>query len=87
MIATIQKWGNSLAVRIPAALADELGIGENESVELELRCGSLWLRPMTSRRGRSKRIPLATYLERITPENRQEPVDSGESVGEERIWD
>lgn len=34
MYATIQKWGNSQGLRIPKAILDTLGIGENDRVEL-----------------------------------------------------
>ncbi len=36
MFTTISKWGNSLALRIPRALAAQLGISENSNVSLEL---------------------------------------------------
>jgi len=36
MKSRIQKWGNSLAVRIPKSFAEELGWGENAPVEMSL---------------------------------------------------
>lgn len=32
----VSKWGNSLAVRLPAALVEALGLKEGDEVELEL---------------------------------------------------
>ena len=34
MKTTIQRWGNSLAVRIPKALAQETAFGEGDEVDL-----------------------------------------------------
>ena len=31
-----QKWGNSLAVRIPKAIADQAGVREDDEVEIEV---------------------------------------------------
>ncbi|UEP37898.1 AbrB/MazE/SpoVT family DNA-binding domain-containing protein [Burkholderia ambifaria] len=33
----IAKWGNSLAVRLPAGLVDELGIREGDEIEIVVR--------------------------------------------------
>ena len=38
---SIQKWGNSLAIRIPQALAGQLEVTEGASVELRVRDGEL----------------------------------------------
>ena len=35
MFATVSKWGNSLGVRIPSSIAEQLGISEGVPVELE----------------------------------------------------
>ena len=40
----IAKWGNSLAVRLPARLVRELGLKEGDEVELEGDGASLVLR-------------------------------------------
>jgi antitoxin MazE len=42
---SIQKWGNSLAVRIPKSFAEELGWGENAPVEMSLDAGALIIKP------------------------------------------
>lgn len=36
MFADVRRWGNSLAVRIPAEEAEALGIGEGDAVRLHL---------------------------------------------------
>lgn len=45
MITTVQLWGNSLAVRIPKAYAQQMGIAANSEVEIELVGRKLILRP------------------------------------------
>ena len=37
MRARVQKWGNSLALRIPKSFADEIGLGENSSIQLMIK--------------------------------------------------
>jgi antitoxin MazE len=45
MKTRVQKWGNSLAVRIPKSFADEMGIGNNAPVEMRLEEGALIVKP------------------------------------------
>jgi antitoxin MazE len=45
MKTRIQKWGNSLAVRIPKSFAEEMGLGENTPAEMALEEGALLIRP------------------------------------------
>jgi antitoxin MazE len=42
---TVQRWGNSLAIRIPKAFAQEAGLEENTEVEMGVRGGALLVRP------------------------------------------
>jgi antitoxin MazE len=41
----IQKWGNSVALRIPKSFADDLGVGESSPVEMSLEEGAILIRP------------------------------------------
>jgi antitoxin component of MazEF toxin-antitoxin module len=45
MIVRIVKWGSSLAIRIPAAHANELGFAENAKAELSMQSDKLVLTP------------------------------------------
>jgi antitoxin MazE len=75
---TVSKWGNSLAVRIPLAIAKQAGIGEGDSVALALDGdGGIALRPTR------RRYELAELVARITPENRHRETDWGPPQGEE----
>lgn len=59
-MTTIQKWGNSLAVRIPQAIAGQLNVSEGWEVEFVIRDGELVLRPCAapklSLKGASKEL-------------------------------
>jgi antitoxin MazE len=78
MQTRVQKWGNSLGVRIPRGLADEVGLGAGTEVSLTAKDGELVLRPSLP-----SRLRLADLLAGITPENIHASVDTGDAVGSE----
>ncbi|WP_322032907.1 AbrB/MazE/SpoVT family DNA-binding domain-containing protein [Paraburkholderia sp. J76] len=63
-IQTLKRWGNSLAVRIPASLASKLGLAEGQEVEVEVEDGSLTVRPHTAIRRFSRERYLQQLRER-----------------------
>ncbi len=77
MTAAIQKWGNSLALRIPSAVARELRVAQGDAVELSLEGGALTIRAARSR------YQLADLIKGIQKENRHDEADWGEAVGRE----
>ncbi len=84
MEQTIQKWGNSLAVRIPKSLARELGLQQGSEVELSSEEGALVLKPRLKRVRR--KYNLEEMLAGITDENTQPFIDLGSPVGKE-VWE
>ena len=78
MLTKVQKWGNSLGVRIPRGLADDVGLGAGTEVSLTAKDGELVLRPSLP-----NRLRLADLLAGITPENIHASVDTGDAVGSE----
>ncbi|MBM7839847.1 antitoxin MazE [Alkalihalobacillus xiaoxiensis] len=48
-MVTIQKWGNSLAVRIPSDLAKHYGLTLGSQVELEGTNGGIFVRPVVNK--------------------------------------
>ncbi len=48
-MTTIQKWGNSLAVRIPSDLAKSYGVEHGSQVELEGTNGGIFVRPIVKK--------------------------------------
>jgi len=80
MQARIQKWGNSLALRIPKTFADEIHLEQDALVDLTLEDGRLVVTPV--RFG----MTLAQLLERVTEENLHREQEMGPPVGRE-AWD
>jgi antitoxin MazE len=79
MTTRIQKWGNSLAVRIPRAFAEEIGLCAQSEVDLSPSAGTLILKPL-----RPARPTLDELLAGVTEENRHPEVQTGPSVGKEQ---
>ena len=77
MTTKIQKWGNSLAVRIPRTVAEETHLAEDVAVDLTVKDGVLCVTP------RSRKITLHALLEGITEENLHREVSTGSPVGNE----
>ena len=74
----ITKWGNSLAVRLPKAVAVEAGVSEGDRVSIDVAGdGSIVLR--NSR----PKYTLKELVAGIHPRNRHKEADWGPPAGEE----
>jgi antitoxin MazE len=80
MIATVGKWGNSLAVRIPPDLAEDIQVAEGMEIDLCVIEGNLVIQPRSR-----KRYTLDELVAGIAPENLHGEVDSGTAIGKE-VW-
>lgn len=80
MEARIEQWGNSLALRIPPSVAQQMALAADAAVNLEIRDGKLSVWPA----GKPP-LTLAQLLEEITPDNRHQEADTGPAVGGE-VW-
>jgi antitoxin MazE len=80
MIARIQKWGNSLAVRIPKTFATEAGLAEDVPVELSLIDGKIVVSPVAD-----EPPSLTDLLRDINRDNLHSEWDTGPAVGKE-LW-
>ncbi|MCA9790559.1 MAG: AbrB/MazE/SpoVT family DNA-binding domain-containing protein [Candidatus Eremiobacteraeota bacterium] len=78
MKTQLAMWGNSLAVRIPRALAEELSLMKGVEVDLQVEDGRLVVVPT-----RRPRYELCDLVREITDENRHPQLDWGEARGEE----
>ncbi|CAN5395944.1 AbrB/MazE/SpoVT family DNA-binding domain-containing protein [soil metagenome] len=78
MRARVQRWGNSLALRIPKAFATETALESGSEVELTLDEGRLVVTPVAS-----PSYELEDLLTQVTPKNLHGEVDTGSSVGDE----
>lgn len=80
METRIQKWGNSLALRIPQAFAAEAGLSQDSPVELTLDEGRLVIKPIATHT-----FTLEALLAGITPDNLHGEISTGGPVGKE-VW-
>ena len=76
----VQKWGNSLALRIPAAFARETGLGPGADVDLELDGNRLIITPTSH-----GPYTLSGLLGSVTDENLHDAVETGRRQGQE-VW-
>jgi len=82
MKVAFQKWGNSLALRVPKAFADEIGASDGKAAEMTVNDGKLIVEIKRPRR-RKPRYTLDELVAGITPDNRHEEIDWGPAVGNE----
>ena len=78
MVTHVQKWGNSLAVRIPKAFADEIKLVENASIQMMLKDGALMIFPE-----QQTDWSLEDLLADVTDQNTHGEWDTGSASGKE----
>ena len=76
----VQKWGNSLAIRIPKPIAGQIGLEPNSPVELSLRGTELVIVLV-----KPPDLTLEDLLAQVTEDNVHGEVDTGAPVGRE-VW-
>lgn len=76
-----QKWGNSVAVRIPSAFLKDLNLKEGQFADLSIENGNIVLTPIAI----TRRYALEELVAGITENNRHDGIDFGQPVGSE-IW-
>jgi antitoxin MazE len=80
MKAILQKWGNSLALRIPKTFADEIKVHEGHPVDVCVAKGRIVVAPITARNYR-----LDDLVAAITRKNRHGETVNGDPQGRE-VW-
>ncbi|NEO87444.1 MAG: AbrB/MazE/SpoVT family DNA-binding domain-containing protein [Spirulina sp. SIO3F2] len=80
MNTIVKKWGNSLAIRLPKPLAEQLGIVQESVVDLTLKGNTLSIQL-----AEPPEYTLDELLAGITDENLHEAVDVEDGVGLE-VW-
>lgn len=68
---TVQKWGNSLAVRIPSIIAERIAIHQGSEIEFDVQDNVVTIIP------KKKKPTLEELLSKVTPENRHNEIDFG----------
>jgi antitoxin MazE len=80
MQTRIQKWGNSLGLRIPKSFAAEAQVEAGSAVDLSIANGELVVRPL-----RRRKYSLRDLLKAINASNVHAEVKTGDAVGRE-VW-
>ncbi len=78
MQTKVQKWGNSLGLRIPKSFAEQAGVEAGSEVDLSVEDGELIVRPR-----RQPKYELKDLLRSITAKNVHKEVETGDPVGRE----
>ena len=80
MKTRVQKWGNSLALRIPKSFAAHSSIEQGSVVDLTLENGRMIVEP-----AKHEEYSLEEFLARVTKKNLHSEVDFGAPLGKE-VW-
>ncbi len=75
MQTVVQKWGNSLGIRIPSLYVKEFNLKNGSLVEITEENGRIMIVP--------PRKELTEMLSRVTEGNMHSPMETGSSVGNE----
>ena len=78
MNTRIQKWANSLSLRIPKSFAEEAGVEAGSEVELSVKDGQLVVTPT-----RRRKYQLRDLLRKVTPANLHDEIDTTGPGGRE----
>ncbi len=76
MLTNVTKWGNSLGLRIPRAIANKVGIHEGTPIDISVQDHHIVIR---------KGYSLQSLLDQVTPENIHEETLTGSARGKE-FW-
>lgn len=79
MLAKAQKWGNSLAVRLPKNMAEECGITVDSPIEVSRDSNVIVIKPV------KKKFSLQVLLSQVTDENLHSEVLAGRPRGKELL--
>ncbi len=77
----VKKWGNSAAVRIPAATLAVAGLKIDDPIEVREESGRIVIE-----KAGPVAVTLEWLLEGITPDNVHPEIDSGSPIGKEIFW-
>jgi len=81
MSTKVQKWGNSLAVRIPDDVVEDMGLVPGKEVTVRKVRNTVVIAPVQTKK--EKRPTLEELVAKITPENRHDEIDWGAPMGKE----
>jgi len=76
----VQKWGNSLSVRLPKTVAQEMGLQVNDILEIEIDDHRLILEARKDQEYR-----LTNLMKEVTEDNLHTEISVGAPVGNETL--
>lgn len=79
-MSVISKWGNSLAVRIPKSIAEQLQLSEGSSISIDIEEKKIIIKPTSSK----KKYTLEELLEGMKPDHFHPEINTGLVVGNEQ---
>jgi antitoxin MazE len=80
MHVQIQKWGNSLAIRIPKSFAKQIKVSQGSFVDLLTFEGKMIAKPLDK-----IEYSLEQLLVGVTEQNLHTEIDTGSAIGKE-VW-
>jgi len=87
MVATVQKWGNSLGIRIPRVILDTVNIVENDKVELNNDSNTITIKKVSQTTHKSLEERLVAFygkpIDAITSVESDGELDWGSARGAE----
>ncbi len=75
----ISMWGNSLGIRLPQAITQQVKLQEGELLNISIEDNKIILTPA------KPKYTLEELLKNVTPEMQHDELDWGDTIGEE-IW-
>ncbi len=81
MLAKVQKWGNSLALRLPKSLAEEADVHLDSPVEISVRDHAIVIEHVK----RKASFSLDQLLDGVSPDNLHGEIGVDSPVGRE-VW-
>ena len=78
-VRKISTWGNSLGIRLPQTVLEELGLTDGAIVDVVVDRNKIVLSPI------KEEYDLEELLQNVTPDMQHDEIDFGEAVGDE-IW-
>jgi len=80
MLLKVQKWGNSVALRIPKSFASEINVQSGTLVDLSLKNKKLIISPLFN-----EEFNLKSMLSQINKNNIHKEIKTGKPAGKE-LW-
>ncbi len=85
MSTKVQKWGNSLALRLPKEIAAGLNIKEGSEIMIESEAKRIIIKPLKKTKRKTHIPTLEELVSKITKDNRHPLINWGRPVGKE-VW-